>query len=83
MKKVKKLNVAPTSLQRFLQYFPQTSRHISDWAAFRNENGGETFRELISKSRVGRSEAETHHLNSGTISHCGGGFRFTLPTLRY
>jgi len=30
MKKVKQLNVVPTSLQRFLQDYPPTSRHISD-----------------------------------------------------
>lgn len=49
MKKVKQLNVMPTSLQRFLQDFPPASRHISDWNVFRNDNGGETFRELIKK----------------------------------
>ena len=49
MKKVKQLNVAPTSLQRFLQDFPTTPRNISHWEDFRNYDSGKTFRELIKK----------------------------------
>jgi len=61
MKKVKQLNVLPTSLQRFLQDFPARNRHISDWEAFRNDNGGETFRELINKLT---------HIQHGLCAYC-------------
>lgn len=47
MKPVKQLNVVPTNLQRFLQDYPPTTRDRRDWDAFRNDDGGKTFRELI------------------------------------
>jgi uncharacterized protein (TIGR02646 family) len=48
MKRVKQLNAVPTSLQRFLQEeFSPANRQIKDWEAFRNDDSGKTFRELI------------------------------------
>ncbi|HEW98739.1 MAG: TIGR02646 family protein [Candidatus Parabeggiatoa sp. nov. 3] len=48
MKKIKQLHAVPTSLQRFLQeYFPPANRQVKDWEAFRNDDSGKTFRELI------------------------------------
>jgi uncharacterized protein (TIGR02646 family) len=61
MKKVKQLKVVPMSLQRFLQDYPPTSRLMSDWNAFRNDNSGETFRELIN---------ELTHIQHGLCAYC-------------
>jgi uncharacterized protein (TIGR02646 family) len=61
MKQVKKLNVPPTNLQRFLQDYPPTTRHISDWDAFRNDNGGKSYRELIN---------ELTHIQHGLCAYC-------------
>ena len=47
MKKIKHIQAMPTSLLRFLQEFPPTNRQIKDWEAFRNDESGKTFRELI------------------------------------
>jgi len=47
MKHIAQLNVTPASLQRFLRDFPPLNRQIKDWETFRNDEGGETFRELI------------------------------------
>jgi uncharacterized protein (TIGR02646 family) len=61
MKQVKQLSVVPTSLQRFLKEYPPTKRHIKDWEAFRNDNGGESFRELIN---------ELTHIQEGLCAYC-------------
>jgi len=47
MKKVKQLDTLPADLQNFLKVYPHEKRDNGDWNAFRNNEGGKTYSNLI------------------------------------
>ncbi|RKZ53982.1 MAG: hypothetical protein DRR16_12770 [Candidatus Parabeggiatoa sp. nov. 3] len=47
MKNVKQLDRVPASLQQFLKGYPPNKRAKKDWNAFRNNEGGKTYSNLI------------------------------------